>query len=182
MIDEELGPWITEADVCSRLHTNVHNVRQMALDGKLRPFRDDHTELLIHDGGWAVENPNGSLASGVGPATANLVSDCIYRKSDVEAFKKRYGQIQEPLAPVPVHSMKKAKSRSSVDREHSIFLAKQFIDQHQTKKKPYMLLDAVTYIKPKLAKKTWQPRTIKEWINQYFPDEARQPGRPKNKK
>ena len=78
-------------------------------------------------------------------------------------------------------SSAKNRSRSSEDRELSITLAKQFIDQHQTKKKPYTLNEATIYIQPKLTKK-WLPRTIKGWIKLHFTDEAKKPGRPPQKK
>jgi len=75
----------------------------------------------------------------------------------------------------------KMPSRSSNDREHAITLAKLYIEQHQIKKKKYTCAEAAAYIQRKLSKE-WPLRTIKNWIKPYFPDETRQPGRPKKKK
>lgn len=83
---------------------------------------------------------------------------------------------EEPAA----YSMNK-RSRSTDDRKIAIDLAKQYIDEYQTKKKRLSCHDAAIIIKRKF-KKDWQLRTIQGWIKSYFPDEAKKPGRPKKKK
>ena len=60
----------------------------------------------------------------------------------------------------------KIPSRSSKDREHAIILAKQYIDQHLTKKKKYSCHGAAVHIRSQLEHE-WTLRTIKNWIKLY---------------
>jgi len=99
MIDEEFEKWITEAKLCKRWDMDAPNIREMALNGVLQPFRNDHTPLIIYDGGIAIELPGGSYATRNGDATANDVADCIYLRSDVEKFEERQKQSQKSQPP-----------------------------------------------------------------------------------
>lgn len=83
--------WITESELCNRWATNVHNIREWALNGNLQPFKHDHTHFIIYDGGTAIELPDGTFATNTAPATANDVADCIYLVSNVEEFERENG-------------------------------------------------------------------------------------------
>lgn len=111
-----------------------------------------------------VRKPSITSAEGADIIWENLIKSPVIDKASLQAV-----------------TSKKKRSRSSDDKELSITLAKIFIDQHQTKKKPYTLQKAVTDIQPKLTKE-WPLRTIKNWIKLYFPIEAKKPGRPSKKK